>query len=71
MILNRRLGKWQIIVGSLIVLMGLIAITIQPLVAVFVIAYGLYIVYVGTQIQKGKHPFQKNKDNDWVKEYIL
>ena len=62
--MNKRLGKWQIIVGSLIALMGIIAITIQPLVAVFVIAYGLYIVYVGFKIKNGNHPFQKNKDNN-------
>ncbi|MFL2100679.1 hypothetical protein [Desemzia sp. FAM 23991] len=61
--MNKRLGKWQIIVGSLIVLMGIFAIAIQPLVAVLVIAYGLYIVYVGTRIKKGNHPFQKNKDH--------
>ncbi|MBM6614264.1 hypothetical protein JTF06_05100 [Desemzia sp. RIT804] len=62
--MNKRLGKWQIIVGSLIVLMGIFALIIQPLVAVFVIAYGVYIVYVGFKIKKGNHPFQKNKDNN-------
>ena len=62
--MNKRLGKWQIIVGGLIALLGIIAITIQPLVGVFVIAYGFYIIYVGTKIKKGNHPFQKNKDGN-------
>lgn len=64
MIVNKRLGKWQIGVGILIVLMGIFAMTIQPLVAIVVIAYGIYIIFVGSKIKKGNHPFQKNKDDN-------
>lgn len=60
--MNKRLGKWQVGVGVFIMLVGLLAIAIQPIVAALVVAYGSYIVYIGTKIKKGKHTLQKEKE---------
>lgn len=61
MVMNKRLGKWQMIVGSLIIILGAVAMTIQPFVAVFVILYGAYILFVGYRIKSGDHPLNKDK----------
>ena len=61
MVMNKRLGKWQMIVGSLIIILGAVAMTIQPIVAVFVILYGAYILFVGYRIKSGDHPLNKDK----------
>ncbi|MER2041250.1 MAG: hypothetical protein ABS913_00075 [Desemzia incerta] len=59
--MNKRLGKWQMIVGSLIIILGAVAMIIQPFVAVFVILYGAYILFVGYRIKSGDHPLNKDK----------
>lgn len=59
--MNKRLGKWQMIVGSMIILLGAIAMIIQPLVAVFVMLYGAYIIFVGYRIKSGNHPLNKKE----------
>lgn len=61
MVMNKRLGKWQMIVGSLIIILGAVAMIIQPFVAVFVILYGAYILFVGYRIKSGDHPLNKDK----------
>lgn len=57
--MNKRLGKWQIVIGYLIILMGILAMIVQPFIATLVILYGIYVVFVGMKIKKGNHRLQK------------
>lgn len=51
--MNQKLGKVQMTVGVLILLIGLLSSFVAWFIGIFVMAFGIWNIFIGSQVRKG------------------
>lgn len=61
--MNKRLGRIQIILGSMIAVLGIIGSFLSLFIGGMVVLFGLWNVFVGIQVRRGRPLFDQSKEN--------